>query len=208
MNYEERCAFAYDTIERLKETAVKNEGTYNGVTVSITFEKGIPSMMRKEMQEIMEHNDLIFRVIEFKSRSLTVEFKGRTVQMLANDIYEAREYEPGYWEEGTIIDEDESVRWNRERVEEHNKEEDAKVKRSQEKVAALEAIWKKKIYDDAREELGKDVPSSALDVLYADAYNEGHSSGYMQISCCFDERVHMVGRFLEEMYLKDTEEED
>lgn len=63
----------------------------------------------------------------------------------------------------------------------------------------LEAIWKKAIFDEARENLGENYSDKALGIIFSRAYEDGHSAGYNEVYEYFKDYADMIGEFMKEV---------
>ena len=199
MNYEERCNFTDEVMSKLRKKAMEeNNGSFNGVIVSIDFEKKIPAAMRREMSETILRCGLVSSIIEFTNASLTVQFMNKTANQLLGDISNYHIYHPDIWDENYVVDEYQSVKWNREQVAAHNEEELEAEKTSREYIRSLELMWELKVMEYRKDELGDNISDKALRVIFNKAYEDGHAYGYHQVESDYQEEVDMVIDFLRE----------
>ena len=91
-----------------------------------------------------------------------------------------------------VIDEDKSVKWNREEVERLQKAYDEEVK--------ILNTEKNKCRDDLYKELYKVIRKEVVGITLNDAqqifnyaYSEGHSYGYNEVFNTLDELIHLIG---------------
>lgn len=102
-----------------------------------------------------------------------------------------------YLKEGTILDENQSVVWNREQVELSRKEYDKAIKELREKHARIEAKARAAAYQYIQENLDSDFPTEKCAILFGKAYERGHSSGYHEIMYYVDEYIDFLNDMLE-----------
>lgn len=131
-----------------------------------------------------------------KKDQIIVEFY--SASELTDDVYElsAYRYDEVYYrgkliKEGTILDEDKSVRWNREEVARQNEEINTRIKndkhwRSLEDNAMCDII-KASANDFYMQSFNKET----LDIIFAKAWEDGHSSGYGDVYSTFRELIDM-----------------
>jgi hypothetical protein len=99
---------------------------------------------------------------------------------------------------GTILDEDKSVRWNREQVEENNK-------KYQEEVARLNTLKNKareQVYNDIAVNIQADIPGISIVAarkIFDYAYQEGHSYGINSIKTTLYEVIDLINVVLKNM---------
>lgn len=99
--------------------------------------------------------------------------------------------------DGTVIDEDKSVKWNREKVEASKlayNEELMKLRRAKHKaIRAAEA----EIMEYIKDSLDKDYPEEKLRIIYNRAYDTGHSSGAYSIMDEIDDLTDFINEMNE-----------
>ena len=92
---------------------------------------------------------------------------------------------------GTIIDEDKSVKWNRETVEENNR-------RYADEVARLNTLKNKArddVYADIYAKIQDEIPGISLDAakkIFEYAYDKGHSNGFYEIRYELIELIELI----------------
>ncbi len=127
---------------------------------------------------------------------ITVEF--HTAEELMDKIYDFENYrrsEKYYMEkplkEDTIIDEEQSVRWNREEVARRNEEIERRLKNDRKYHqlcdSAMEEIIKTSVNSWYMTEFNKET----INVIYAQAWESGHSYGYSEVYNHFREYMDM-----------------
>lgn len=85
--------------------------------------------------------------------------------------------------EGTIIDEEQSVRWNREEVQRRNEEYEKEVKQLNAlKNKARDAFYEK-LYMFIMNEVGNGCTREKAMIIWNHAYEDGHSYGWSHIEC-------------------------
>ena len=93
---------------------------------------------------------------------------------------------------GDVIDEDKSVKWNREEVERLQKAYDEEVKRlNTEKNKCSDNLYKE-LYKVIRKEVGGITLNDAQQIFNY-AYAEGHSYGYNEIFNKLDKLIYLIG---------------
>lgn len=92
---------------------------------------------------------------------------------------------------GTIIDEEQSVRWNREMVEDNNR-------RHAEEVARLNTLKNKardEVHQDIYRRIQYEVPGITINAarkIYEYAYERGHSFGFAEVRSELDELIELI----------------
>ena len=79
---------------------------------------------------------------------------------------------------GTVIDEEKSVRWNREQVEKSQENYQNEVKRLRKEQNRLYTELKKDVLKYIEEEMEHPVTERQKELIYSTAYEYGHSSSY------------------------------
>lgn len=82
--------------------------------------------------------------------------------------------------DGEIIDEEKSVRWNREEVVRRQKAWDTECSRL------------KKIQEDIKAETKRSISKKAATVLWQKAYDRGHAYGFADIYCAIEDYKELV----------------
>ena len=91
--------------------------------------------------------------------------------------------------EGTVLDEDKSVRWNREEVERLNKEYDAVVAELNTKRNKARDMLYEHIYEYIIDEVGHNCTKKKATAIWDYAYEQGHAYGLSEIHCYLDEII-------------------
>lgn len=82
---------------------------------------------------------------------------------------------------GDIIDENQTVKWNREEVERRRAEYDAKVKDLNTKKNQWRDSLEKELYERMVIELDGKITTKGAAKIFAEAYEEGHSAGVSEV---------------------------
>lgn len=98
---------------------------------------------------------------------------------------------------GHIFDENMSVKWNRDKLEEENK-------KFQDEVARLNTLKNKGllavhelVYQKIQEDIGHDLPRAAAEKIFSYAYESRHAYGFYDVRCELERLVELVSEILE-----------
>lgn len=95
-----------------------------------------------------------------------------------------------------IIDENQSVKWNRDQVELNNQNYQKVVKElNAKKNKARDSVYED-IYKKIQDEVGHDISRNSAIKIWNYAYTEGHSCGWMTIKTYLDEIIDLVSDVL------------
>lgn len=99
---------------------------------------------------------------------------------------------------GYVMDENQSVKWNREQVELNNQNyqkavAELNIKKNKARDAVYEDIFKK-----IQHEVGHSISRNSAIKIWNYAYAEGHSCGWMNIKAYLDEIIDLVSEILDE----------
>ena len=95
--------------------------------------------------------------------------------------------------EGTILDENQSVKWNREQVELSKKEYDAELKKLRKQHSEIERHALNAVYSYIQDNLCHQFFSTEkCAILYSKAYERGHSAGYQEVMNYVDEYIDFL----------------
>ena len=98
---------------------------------------------------------------------------------------------------GHIFDENMSVKWNRDKLEEENKkfqDEVARLNTMKNKgLLAVHKLVDKKIQED----IGHDLPCAAAEKIFDYAYESKHTYGFYDVRCELERLVELVSEILE-----------
>lgn len=95
--------------------------------------------------------------------------------------------------EGTILDEEQSVRWNREEVARRNNSRKGKLAAYMTKINQCNRDIDQKIKDYLRSEFG--FSEAVARVVFNEAYEDGHHAGYEEVASY----AHSYGLFVEQV---------
>lgn len=111
-------------------------------------------------------------------------------EALRNGYYDTVYVRPKFLREGTIIDEEKSVRWNREEVERRNKEMREKVEENRRQRREKE----RQQHDDIVRVYANDsgLSEEQIGKIYSYAYSKYHSSGMSEVINEMDELIDLV----------------
>lgn len=96
--------------------------------------------------------------------------------------------------EGTILDENQSVRWNREEVDARNKQRAARIRAFERKSGDIFKAANEEIKRRITEEYG--LSKAAASLIFTEAYERGHSEGLRQVWCKADDLARIVKAIL------------
>lgn len=105
------------------------------------------------------------------------------------DIYNVEYIKESYLNESTVIDEDKSVKWNREEVARLNEEMKVKVQNNRQLRRDMENKQREDIIRAYANESGYSENKVAL--IYVYAYNESHSSGMYEVIQTLDSLIDL-----------------
>ena len=95
--------------------------------------------------------------------------------------------------EGAVLDEDKSVRWNREEVVRRNNSRKGKLAAYMSKINQCDRDIDQKIKDYLRSEFG--FSEAVARVVFNEAYEDGHHAGYEEVASY----AHSYGLFVEQV---------
>lgn len=78
-----------------------------------------------------------------------------------------------------VVDEEKSVRWNREQVKALNKERNAKATALKRKYEECNGLFEAEAKRRIKEEYG--LSEKAVNIVYGNAYERGHSAGFLEV---------------------------
>lgn len=96
-----------------------------------------------------------------------------------------------------VLDEEKSVRWNREEVEHRNRSRKAKFASYMTKINRCERDIDQKIRDFVREEYG--FSEAVTNIVFNEAYEAGHSGGYEEVISSAREYASFAERIIDAM---------
>lgn len=98
--------------------------------------------------------------------------------------------------DGEIIDEEKSVRWNREEVVRRQKAWDAecsRLKKAQNaEIEHISEAIELQIQEDIKAETKRSISKKAATVLWQKAYDRGHACGFADIYCAIEDYEELV----------------
>lgn len=99
-----------------------------------------------------------------------------------------------------VIDENQSVKWNREKVLEHNKKHDEEVERLNYERNKFRDCIHEKIYDYIKSEISLNMSTRQARIIYEKAYEEKHSYGIYSVLDYIDEIIDFINNLFDERY--------
>lgn len=99
---------------------------------------------------------------------------------------------PNYY----IIDENQTVKWNREEVKKNNELYDKKVQELNFERNKFRDSIHEKIYKYIKDLLNDKITIKQAILIYNYAYDQGHPGGWHDVCCCIDELVDFVYNFM------------
>lgn len=96
-----------------------------------------------------------------------------------------------------VFDENESVKWNREKVIAHNKLANNAKKEYYDKLNTVNVAFATMVRQEIQSEL--DVSDKAASIIYDKAYEDGHADGYHEVVYCAQTYCEFISRILNAM---------
>lgn len=111
-------------------------------------------------------------------------------EAIRNNAYQVEYVKPKYLKENAVIDEDKSVKWNREEVKRLNAEMKAKVEQNRKDRRDMES----KQIDDIIRVYANDsgYTEEQIGKIFNYAYSESHSSGIFEVLQTLDDLVDLM----------------
>lgn len=111
-------------------------------------------------------------------------------EAMRNGYYDTVYVRPKFLREDTVIDEEKSVRWNREEVERRNKEMKERVEENRRQRREKE----RQQYDDIIRVYANDsgLSEEQIGKIYNYAYSQYHSSGMLEVIIEMDDLIDLV----------------
>lgn len=110
------------------------------------------------------------------------------------ELREFRDVNPEL-KEDAVIDEEQSVRWNREEVVRRNNSRNRKIANYQRKLNAVD----KKVEDEIRRRIKEEYRfgDTVADIIFSAAYEDGHSNGYTEVYNYAQKYAEFAGRIID-----------
>lgn len=174
------------------QEALANMNNFLGETVIVKM-----SGSRQDLSDFSLTVEIPFiKSMVAKKDQITVEFY--SASELTDEIYElsAYRYDETYYrkkliKEGTILDEDKSVRWNREEVARQNEEINTRIKNDKHWHSLEDNAMSDIIKASANDFYMQGFSKETLNIIFAKAWEDGHSSGYGDVYSSFRELIDM-----------------
>lgn len=151
------------------------------------FEIPITSKMSKSDREAIEQDIYLnieyVELIRSNSNLFFGTFKIYSSEQLIKIITENSYFREKLLPSNHIEDEEQSVRWNREYVEEFNKNVKERKLKHTKFINLLDDIYEDTFINESIEDnsLFKDIPKEVFKILYRKAYEDGHSYGFNEV---------------------------
>lgn len=151
------------------------------------FEIPITSKMSKSDREAIEQDIYLnieyVELIRSNSNLFFGTFKNYSSEELIKIITENSYFKEKLLPSNHIEDEEQSVRWNREYVEEFNKNVKERKLKHTKFINLLNDIYEDTFINESIEDnsLFKDIPKEVFKILYRKAYEDGHSYGFNEV---------------------------
>lgn len=181
-----------ETFMKELQKALANMNSFLGETVEVVMDG-----TKKELSDFAQIINIPFiKSVTTEKGKIIVEFHSAselTDKMYDLDAYRYNEkyYRESRLKEETILDEEQSVRWNREEVARINEEIDERIKNDRHwhslEDNAMTAIIKASANDWYMEEFSQ----KTIDTIFAKAWDDGHSYGYNEVYNNFRELMDM-----------------
>lgn len=134
------------------------------------------------MNNVISYDELLAFIRETRERSQKL-IKERSDFAANNPLLD----------ENTVLDEDKSVRWNREEVAHRNNSRKGKLAAYMSKINQCDRDIDQKIKDYLRSEFG--FSEAVARVVFNEAYEDGHHAGYEEVASY----AHSYGLFVEQV---------
>lgn len=151
------------------------------------FEIPITSKMSKSDREAIEQDIYLnieyVELIRSNSNLFFGTFKNYSSEELIKIITENSYFREKLLPSNHIEDEEQSVRWNREYVEEFNKNVKERKLKHTKFINLLDDIYEDTFINESIEDnsIFKDIPKEVFKILYRKAYEDGHSYGFNEV---------------------------
>ena len=151
------------------------------------FEIPITSKMSKSDREAIEQDIYLnieyVELIRSNSNLFFGTFKNYSSEELIKIITENSYFREKLLPSNHIEDEEQSVRWNREYVEEFNKNVKERKLKHTKFINLLDNIYEDTFINESIEDnsIFKDIPKEVFKILYRKAYEAGHSYGFNEV---------------------------
>lgn len=151
------------------------------------FEIPITSKMSKSDREAIEQDIYLnieyVELIRSNSNLFFGTFKIYSSEQLIKIITENSYFREKLLPSNHIEDEEQSVRWNREYVEEFNKNVKERKLKHTKFINLLNDIYEDTFINESIEDnsIYKDIPKEVFKILYRKAYEDGHSYGFNEV---------------------------
>lgn len=151
------------------------------------FEIPITSKMSKSDREAIEQDIYLnieyVELIRSNSNLFFGTFKNYSSEELIKIITENSYFREKLLPSNHIEDEEQSVRWNREYVEEFNKNVKERKLKHTKFINLLDNIYEDTFINESIEDnsIFKDIPKEVFKILYRKAYEDGHSYGFNEV---------------------------
>lgn len=151
------------------------------------FEIPITSKMSKSDREAIEQDIYLnieyVELIRSNSNLFFGTFKNYSSEQLIKIITENSYFREKLLPSNHIEDEEQSVRWNREYVEEFNKNVKERKLKHTKFINLLNDIYEDTFINESIEDnsIYKDIPKEVFKILYRKAYEDGHSYGFNEV---------------------------
>ena len=119
----------------------------------------------------------------------TEKFNGlqKEIDAAEHIVWEAKRIKP--FVETHVFDENQSVKWNKEKVIEENKNREEKIQEFSRVAKDLVSKQFDLLYEEVESSYG--IPKNAAEKLWSKAYSEGHSEGYHCALSIFEEYLDL-----------------
>lgn len=162
---------------------ILNEENFMGKEFEIPITSKISKSDREAIEQDIYLNIEYVELIRSNSNLFFGTFKNYSSEELIKIITENSYFREKLLPSNHIEDEEQSVRWNREYVEEFNKNVKERKLKHTKFINLLDNIYEDTFINESIEDnsIFKDIPKEVFKILYRKAYEDGHSYGFDEV---------------------------
>lgn len=160
-----------------------NEENFMGKEFEIPITSKLSKSDREAIEQDIYLNIEYVELIRSNSNLFFGTFKNYSSEELIKIITENSYFREKLLPSNHIEDEEQSVRWNREYVEEFNKNVKERKLKHTKFINLLDNIYEDTFINESIEDnsIFKDIPKEVFKILYRKAYEDGHSYGFNEV---------------------------
>lgn len=184
-----------------------NEENFMGKDFEITITSKISKNDRDAIEQDIILNIPYVELIRSNAKSFFGTFRKFSSNELIKIIEENSYFGEKLLPSNHIEDEEQSVRWNREYVEEFNNEVKERKAKHSKFFNMLNDLYINTFIKESIEykDVFANIPIKVFRIIYQKAYEDGHSYGYNEVQNYFNDELSMFEDILLEMNKKDVE---